>query len=724
MNESHSKSGKGGCFSIAAAGILMICGLITWSIFTRETPPVPGPPVDQSIVLDELPSPEEIVAWSAPETSYVGSQACSTCHEDRVHDFHETAHFNTSRLPDIESQGEYFGDEDSLYQSRVEGFEFDMRVEGRQLVVDARIGDQTESFSVDMIFGAGGADEVYHHWRDDELFELPVAFVHPLDAWTNAPGFLDGDLRLDRPVVPRCLECHTTSAAYRPGSTNSYDRSSVILGVSCERCHGPARDHVEFHAENPDAIESHGLVNPSDLSRALQMDVCGQCHSNTTKRRTAPFSFRPGDKLATHFRTDLNDRPEYDHTANHVRYLTESRCYNESKTMTCTTCHDPHSKEDKSTVAANVRSCLQCHESENCGERESLDAGVRDRCIDCHMPARLSMSVTFDTATEDAKPVLRRHSHRIGIDREARDRTVLNWLREHPESDTGDQTAKLAESLVESHRTRAKAFEEEHRLLAAMGEYRELLEIQPGKRDESRLKDLGRRYREQRLILREAMTLSDQQAFPDARRLLIRLLSLNPQNAIARGKLGAIEAASGDMESAVKELELAASQDPDDPYAASMLGWLHYLQKDFDSAEKFYQQALEIDPWNAKLLYQAALNSFDTGKFEECIQRLEKSLSIRPHQSDCLHVLALSFQKMEKLERAIEVEREAVAMTRKENPVMLRTLAELYAADGKPDAALEIINQAITVARDSFPDLVEDLKSDKAIYDVQSSQVE
>ena len=704
--------------------ILLLVLAIVVKPWLSGDPDINGPDsVGTSGVLDAIPDARLLVEWTRPPSSYVGSEACRQCHADRVDEFQATPHFRTSRLPESAEQGEYFRDGNNNYQSRDPDVRFTMTIDDDRLTLSSQTKKNgvstTETRAIGMIYGAGTADEVYHSWQGDKLYEMPVAYLHPLQMWVNSPGFLDGTANLNRPVVPRCLECHTTYAAVRPGSVNSYDRSSVIHGVTCERCHGPGKDHVDFHQENPDATEAHKILNPSELSRPLQLDNCGQCHSNTTKRRTAPFSFRPGDKLEAHFRVDRNERPEYDHTANHVRYLRESKCFQLSDTLTCSTCHDPHQAGSQNNSESIQRSCLSCHTETDCSDRLNLPEPVRDQCLNCHMPKQRSMSVTFDTATETAMPLLQRRSHQIAIDANARRQVLLNWLEDQDKPDV-DQIEKLTDEIVDYHLKIAGQRVEEHRLLAAMGSYRDALDIRHSEETKNALLRLGQEYRDQRLMLQKAMSLSNRQAYEASRQLLSELLERNPVHSVARAKYGALEAGAGRTKLAYQELKKAAEQDPDDPYAMSMLGWLHYLDQQFDESEEYYRRALEIDPRNAKIFYQAALVSFHSGKFDECRDRVSRSLKIHPHQAEPLHLLALTLRQLKKPADAMVPARDAVARSGKKNTAMLRTLAELHADLGQYDAASEVIGRAIELSSAASPSAM----SRQMIRDLKRLQLE
>ena len=89
------------------------------------------------------------------------------------------------------------------------------------------------------------------------------------------------------------------------------------FGISCEACHGPAREHVQIvRDEKPDedpvlrADTDLAIVNPKSLGPRRSSKICGQCHGVTQYRNEKEFehwkvhgySYRPGDSLlATRF---------------------------------------------------------------------------------------------------------------------------------------------------------------------------------------------------------------------------------------------------------------------------------------------------------------------------------------------------------------------------------------------------------------------------------------
>src|SRR5438105_1224367 len=312
---------------------------------------------------------------AARDPGYVGPLACAPCHATRVAEFQGTKHFLACCVPQAGAMPSGFAAGQGTYTTRDPGLRFEMtQLEGdfiETAIHATQSGEQRTPARIAFAYGAGGrADEIYFTWHDDRLNELPIAWLHPLNRWGEQPfdPYLTGDLA--RTTTPRCLECHNTWFEHVAGTDNQYKRDNFILGVTCERCHGPGHDHVAFHQAHPDADSAHAIIHPGGLGRDRQTDLCGQCHSNAPKRRGPAFSYRPGEPLEAYFRTNINKRPEDDHVANQVHYLRQSKCFQKSATLTCVTCHDPHKPGGPAPAAALQSSCQKCHQPAHCGEQE------------------------------------------------------------------------------------------------------------------------------------------------------------------------------------------------------------------------------------------------------------------------------------------------------------------------------------------------------------------
>src|SRR5207248_11785854 len=119
---------------------------------------------------------------------------------------------------------------------------------------------RTERFGI--VVGSGGKEQTYLYWKGNRLFQLPVSYWREL-GWVNSPGYRDGSANFERPIIPRCLECHATYFESTPNWPNSYHPSGFVLGITCEKCHGPGREHVAQQNSKRSGAGRSGIVNPA-----------------------------------------------------------------------------------------------------------------------------------------------------------------------------------------------------------------------------------------------------------------------------------------------------------------------------------------------------------------------------------------------------------------------------------------------------------------------------
>jgi hypothetical protein len=150
---------------------------------------------------------------------------------------------------------------------------------------------------MDLVIGSGRNGQTYLYWKNSDLFELPVTYWAETGQWMNSSGFPDGLPNFDKPIIPRCLECHASYIESLPPPLNHFDRASVVLGIACEKCHGPGKTYVEVERSHK-ALPSGNIINPARLSRDGQIDLCALCHAGPGNPRAPAFSFVPGANLA------------------------------------------------------------------------------------------------------------------------------------------------------------------------------------------------------------------------------------------------------------------------------------------------------------------------------------------------------------------------------------------------------------------------------------------
>jgi tetratricopeptide (TPR) repeat protein len=658
--------------------------------------------------------------WQPPaiaKPALAGMAACAPCHANRVAEFQKTRHAQACRIPDATNMPAGFLPGQGTFTTRDPALRFEMTQHGGQLfqtAIHSRDGVETRTPArIAFAYGSGGIlDEVYFTWHaGNRLYELPVAWLHAQRrfAMTTYNPYGEGDHARD--TTERCVECHNTWLEHVPGTRNQYNPDGALLGVTCERCHGPGRDHVAYHEAHPNDDAARAIVHPGKLPRERQIEVCAQCHSNAIHPRTQAFQYRPGEALDRYFKTIDTRFPEFDHVANQTAYLRQSKCFQKSTELTCTTCHNPHRPHEPNQRGSSERSCFKCHQRTDCAEVPRLPAAIRDNCIGCHMPARVWMNVHFHTEDDQYVPPIRRYQHRIAIDPVARQEVLLAWYRTQSDPHSHKEAARLEQTVSDYWLDEAAKRESQYRLLAAIGALREALHVHPTAATRAKLQAATAAQAQLDADFTRGLHEVDERRFADAIGTLGSVLARKPNFARAHGKLGSAYAATGKREDAVKHLQAVAAHDPNDPYGLMMLAWLDYLDGNARDAVASYRRADEIEPCNVKTHYHWGLALVQLGQLTDAADHFRQALTIDPDHAGACQGLSHVLRRQGQAEEAVRFARRAVRLTGERNADILVSLADAYADAGRIQLAIAAAGKALDAAKIDSPQLVTGIRS-------------
>ena len=341
-------------------------------------------------------------------TAAATDDQCLSCH--KTHNAYlTTAHHLTSRLA---SRDSILGKFDSVLKTSEPELFYRLEAKPNGFFQTGVLGTPPDAVSIsqrfDLVIGSGRKGQTYLYWgENDQLFQLPVSFWTELGSWVNSPGYGDRTLDFSRPVLPRCLECHASSFQPDANLANRYKRTDFVLGVSCERCHGPGAQHIALNSAPNAKPAQQAIVNPAKLPRERRMDLCGLCHGGVGVAKTRPFSFTVGNALEDHIQLEHPGANEpLDVHGNQLALLERSKCFKESN-MTCSTCHDVHQTQRDASYFSDK--CLQCHKVQSCGLFPKRGRALAGKCVDCHLPNQSSNVIFSSHDRVRITPKVRNH---------------------------------------------------------------------------------------------------------------------------------------------------------------------------------------------------------------------------------------------------------------------------------------------------------------------------
>ncbi len=250
--------------------------------------------------------------------------------------------------------------------------------------------------TVSYIIGSGQHTNSHLISINGYVYQAPITFYTQKKKWDMAPGMEGGfSSRFSRVIEFECMNCHNGLPEVAVGSVNKYTK--VQTGIDCERCHGPGSLHVARVSQNILVDTSNGIdysiVNPRHLSIDLQNELCMRCHLqgvNVLNEKASYFDFKPGDKISDHwniFLPSFDGRNDKFLMASQADRLMQSRCFIESKQLSCITCHNPHLSVKETPVAQFNQPCISCHSAgkTECKETVAARKLSDDNCSGCHI---------------------------------------------------------------------------------------------------------------------------------------------------------------------------------------------------------------------------------------------------------------------------------------------------------------------------------------------------
>jgi hypothetical protein len=323
-------------------------------------------------------APAPVARRNVLADQFVGDAACASCHPGESASHARSGHSRTLRPAALADAARLF--DGRPIQDPEHSAEWRLSRRDRVATADRVVDGQVKKFIIDYAFGSGRHATTFVSLTD-RTPARPAALEHRLTffAYRDAMDVTPGQTR-DTTVDPHelspegrtlgpektleCFGCHAT--ILRETGVNELDPATMIPNITCERCHGPARAHVEATRQG-----RKGPAMPFGMGKSsadLQMRHCGFCHRHP--EMAPPGEIHPDNPGLARFQPVG---------------LTQSACYKKTPGgVSCTACHDPHARA--STDAAGYEeACLSCHRAPS---RTPCPVNPATGCLPCHMPGR------------------------------------------------------------------------------------------------------------------------------------------------------------------------------------------------------------------------------------------------------------------------------------------------------------------------------------------------
>jgi len=583
--------------------------------------------------------------------------------------------------------------------------------------------ENIEELQINYVMGSGNHVRTYLHREEDgTLVELPLAWYSELGGhWGMNPGYDNAHPMTRRPIAYECMFCHNAypeipATDHRDLSGSPVYSGALPEGIDCQRCHGPGAAHVKAAQTSGDSIQQIRalILNPMRLSKERQMQVCEQCHLETTSRSLPdrirhydqqPFGYianEPLERFNSYFTGDpAKGRTSNFEIVNAPYRLRQSLCYLKSEgALTCETCHDPHDLHKGAGSSSYYEAiCMKCH-AVNLSKQIALHQHTASNdCVSCHMPKRRTEDVVHAIMTDH---LIQRHpppSRELLANRQEIEETPANAYHgdvkryllddesSHPEDSLYNALAQVIDSsnseagitqLTEEIRSQqpkqpnfsielGDALRHAGNLSGAVDAYRQALVLDP----------LSSRAQRR---LGVALGSSGQQ--DEALVVLQKAIEHEPDNALLWYERALVESKSGDRTKAIADLRKSLKLKSDFADAQNTLGAKLAQSGDAQGAETAFRAALTVNPYDAGTQANLGRLLAGQGNWGPAAFHLQKAVRLDPTVTDAHTDYVVALMQMQRLPEA-EKEAEAAVKADPKSPNAHDLLGQILAQKGQ-----------------------------------------
>ena len=456
-----------------------------------------------------------------------------------------------------------------------------------------------------------------------------------------------------------CFNCHVTELSTNYNlATDTYHTTWSEPGISCESCHGSAKEHVlamEAGVEGH-TVKDIKIIRTKEFTAAQMNDMCATCHA---KLVPLSLTFLPGNNFFDHF--DLI-------TLEHADFYPDGRDLGENYTHTswlmspcaksgkldCNHCHTPSGRMRFQGEKSN-QMCMPCHETlvkDPVAHGNHAAGSKGNECIACHMPTtRFAAMGRTDHSMRSPTPattIAFKSPNACSLCHKDQDAVWADqWVRKWYKNDYQAEAIRRAELIDLARKQQWKRLPEMLAELKKKGSdevYKtSLVRLLGGCEDDSKWPVLLGRLQDPSPLVRSSAAsalgghLTPEvvhallAAAADSSRLVrvrtaMSLAALPPQSLTNERDRANLEKANHDFTTAMQAR-------PDDWASHANLGNFYMESRNFPAAVSCFETATKLEPRQIGPMVNASMAYSNMAQNDKAEQSLRRALKIEPNNA-------------------------------------------------------------------------------------------
>jgi len=600
---------------------------------------------------DQTGSAEDQALTEDQKATYVGRESCKECHETEYNLYLGSDH---DMAMDSATSESVLGDfNDVTYTHFGVTSRFFMSDGDYMVNTEGPHGEMTD-YKISYVFGVRPLQQYLIEFPGGRYQCLPIC-------WDTRPASQGGQrwfhIYQDERIPPEdvlywtritqnwnymCAECHSTNLRKNYSyAEKAYHTTWSEIDVSCEACHGPGSEHIDWARKvetgsSPDVSSNMGLVlllkDTDNATWVFQPDsvtarrsvprqsdqlvqMCSRCHS---RRAVATEDYYHGGSLLdTHWPSLLDENLYFadgqieDEVYVYGSFL-QTKMYQAG--VVCKDCHEPHS--GKVFVNGNAL-CYRCHRADEYGERKHHHhdpAKEGASCVECHMHERTYMVIDprRDHSIRIPRPDL---SEKLGTPNacnQCHQDKSIQWATDYLRQWYGEDLLNRPHYGETFWAGRQRYPEAQSELIRLGGDQNTApmvrataIALLEGYTSSSTTELLNKTIVDPDPLIRSATLTVVEYTNPElitalaAPRLtdtvkLVRLMAANAMTAVPKDMVPA--GVTGRLNTALEEYNASLMINADHPSTFLNFGNIYLNTGDYDKAEASYKEAIEIEP--------------------------------------------------------------------------------------------------------------------------------